>query len=218
MTPLYIPFSAKRAHRGFTLLELLVALAILGLLTSLGAELLHLGSRSWNKSVRMTANVSTVEAVQSLLRKELSRTEPFTIRNNDGFAVAFAGSSDSLSFFAPLPAAYEQRGPVEIQLFIEKNGKNGKSLVMAWRGHTDSPWARSVLITTITDARFDYFGWGETGGLSWQNTWVNRKELPQAIKLEVDFPVNGDFVWPEFIVEPVIEATAISIYNLDNTH
>lgn len=209
------PHTMARTNAGYTLVELLVVIIILGLLASLGVELLHLGGRSWNKSNYMATTIATIESTQLLLRNELTRIQPFETRSDDITTVAFVGEPTALEFYAPLPTAYAWYGPVYIRLSIDKTAKDEKTLFIAWQSDPASSWKRSALISSIKEIRFDYYGpTYDNSPPSWQSTWIRKKTLPQAIKLHIDFSAEKNFAWPEFVVAPAIEATADSIDGL----
>jgi general secretion pathway protein J len=189
--------------RGFTLLELLVAITILGLLTSLGASLLHMGSRSWEKTYTGSENTSAIENVQTLLRHQLERIEPTIRQANGTIRTEFDGRTNSISYVSFLPEALRNDGPAEIRLYTEEN-PGGKGLVLAWKhGEAQSHWAKSILMPDIDWLRIGYYGPKEKGQTAgWQTSWSFQKTLPQAIKIEVG--LKSGALWPTLIVAPMI--------------
>jgi len=61
---------------GFTLVEVLVALVLLGMLTSLVANSVRLGTRAWSKAETVTTDQDDLEVVRSLMRRTITRAEP----------------------------------------------------------------------------------------------------------------------------------------------
>jgi general secretion pathway protein J len=203
---------AVRGKRGFTLIELLVAITILGLLTSLGAGLLHLGGRSWEKANRMSADISAIESAQSLLRLELTRAQ-LAPDPNSSF-VAFNGGTDFVAFRAALPRSLEGSGPAEIQIRTESSSDNRQNLIMAWRIQGMGNWTKSIILPGVKNVRFGYYGsLAETAAPQWQINWADRKTLPQAIRLDIDFPAGDSRFWPAFIVAPLITTDISCLHN-----
>ncbi|MBA5637227.1 type II secretion system minor pseudopilin GspI [Duganella sp. LX20W] len=71
---LHIPSSSIRRQRGFTLLEVLVALVIVG--TALGASLRAVGSLTQNSNGLRSAMMATWSAENRLVQIRLARTFP----------------------------------------------------------------------------------------------------------------------------------------------
>jgi len=90
------------------------------------------------------------------------------------------------------------------------DGKTG--LRIRWRpdqtgfdaklGDTDENWRETILIPSIRNLTFSYFGTTEDKAeAAWTSTWESAKQTPEIVKLSVDFP-NGDRrFWPELAVK-----------------
>jgi len=79
---------------------------------------------------------------------------------------------------------------------------------VAWR-KAEGNWHKSVLLEGIKDMRGRYFGLREDGtGPEWQSTWANRRSLPEAIELTIDFSPGDARQWPRLLIAPMITADA----------
>jgi general secretion pathway protein J len=204
-----------RGEAGFTLIELLVALSILGLLTGLGAALLHLGARSWERTARLSADLDTVEAMQRSLRLELARAKPVAAEGSD--AAFFEAGPQSVSFTAELPEALQGIGAVPLRLAVSSPDEDTKRLVLQWYDRRKSVWAYSVLLPSIRDARFAYFGADDPSAApSWRSSW-NAKTLPELIRIDIDFPQDDGRIWPSLIVAPMISTDLTCLHNAAGT-
>ena len=79
---------------GFTLIEMLVALAIFGMLTAAGVTLLSLSARTQESSDRLLGELSQLRRVSALMTADLALAAPRLHRDSDGRPQrAFAGDS-----------------------------------------------------------------------------------------------------------------------------
>lgn len=136
--------------RGFTLLELLVAMLLLGLLTLPLFGSLRLGARTWSTAEAGAARVERLMAGQEALRRQIAAALP---RRDDA---PFEGSARTLSFAGRLPMAGVP-GWAMVRLRLE-----GGRLLLAWqplypdgsRGDGDE----APLLDEVSDLAFAYLG------------------------------------------------------------
>ena len=95
---------APQTQRGFTLLELLISLTLLGLILVLLFGGLRLSVRSWDSVQRQVDNLNSVRSVESFLRREMERIQPYRWKAAPGPRFAFVGERHKLNFVAPLPS------------------------------------------------------------------------------------------------------------------
>lgn len=87
---------------GFTLVELLIALVLTGLIMSLLFASLRISSRAWDSADRRQQAVTEQYQLQMLLRRLLGGAESRRVRVTDGgVEVAFRGEDDQVIFVAP---------------------------------------------------------------------------------------------------------------------
>lgn len=149
---------------GFTLLETLVALAVVALLALLIGEATGFGIDSVRR-LSARAEVSGIEAgMHSDMRRLLARTLP--VPDPERPALRFQGDGRLVRFVAPGP-----RGIQDHALEIDASG----SLVLSRRGveakRYDMGW---------TDAGFSYYGGSPA---IWSEAWRDRTSLPELIRL-----------------------------------
>src|ERR1700742_436657 len=102
---------ARMGEAGFTLLELLISMAVLGLLTVLMFSSLTFGTRVWERSENVTVALNKIRSVQELLRSDVSGLYPAAIGGAGESHVDFDGSADSVTFLRPnadIPGAFER--------------------------------------------------------------------------------------------------------------
>jgi general secretion pathway protein J len=88
------PETRPASESGFTLVEMLIALAIFGMITAAGVALLGVAARTQQTSDRLVDEVGQLRRLSSLLTADLAQTTPRLYRDGEGRSQrAFAGDS-----------------------------------------------------------------------------------------------------------------------------
>jgi len=177
----------RRGEAGFTLLELLVAMAVFGLVVVGLASGVRFAGRAWQTQQARSERHGDLEAVQNLLRQLLVS------------ASDFRGDGTSLRFVAWLPQALGRGGLFDITL-----RQTADRLILSWAPHFPGPFAGSnsgseVLLTGITAARVSYY-LGAKG--VWADEHADRNLPPALIRLVVEHRGNR---WPPLTVAPRLD-------------
>lgn len=199
----------RGAQKGFTLLELLVGMVLLGMLLTLLFGGLRLGSRSWDSGDKRADESAQLRAIHGFMRRELSQVFPLRWKNEADTRLAFAGESGALKFVAPLPVQVSGGGLYLLGLELER-GEEGSRLIM--KRVLSNPAAKdfssleqgekSVLIDHVEKLAIAYFGAAtpesEPG---WQEKWDDQKRLPLLVRIQVKLSDGRD--WP-YLVAPLV--------------
>jgi general secretion pathway protein J len=209
----------QAAEHGFTLLELLVAITLLGLLMAALFGGLRLGARVWETAdARLEASMTT-QVVQDFIRQRLTEmlpleTMPLEVAEPAASASVFVGTTDAVRFASLLPENLGA-GVYLIELALAEGGQvdGTGNLVLRW--HPLEPDERSVeevqpeervLIENVLALELSYFGTLDSAQPpDWWQVWEGRAELPRLIRLRLSFPENDQRDWPELIVQPMVD-------------
>lgn len=188
------------ATRGFTLLELLVVMALLSLLMlGMGSALRSTARVEQGVDARL-ARADAMRVTSDFLRTVLSRVSarqgvPSAARPD---AHDFAGSADSLWWLGVMPARHGAGGMHHFRLGIEPAG-----LVLryqAWRGEALPDWDRAESLLLVAGAtrlalRFED---DRRAPSRWVADWTAPEAMPRRVSLAVVTPSHA---WPAIVVQ-----------------
>ncbi len=199
-----------RQDAGFTLVELLVAFVILGLIMVALAGGINFGTRAWEASARRSADIEEVVGVQSFLRRQISRAV-LTVDEESatGAGTDFVGTTDNLRFAAPWLSPVGAGGIYVFDLSVEAAG-SGRDLKLQWAlrhpewSGTFDPQSRNqrVLMKDISGLRIRYLGDTEREDTAWASVWEDPLFLPRLIEIDVELSRGDSRVWPPLIIAP----------------
>lgn len=186
--------TARRA--GFTLVELLVALVVLGLVMAGLSQGLRFGLQAWDRAATMMEAGNSLDAVDRTLRRMVAQMHP---GQPDQPAPIVAGPA-SLSFVTTLPGLVPQR--VEAVLLVDGQ----KRLLLRWRPYSNARFVRSSgftdteLMRGVSGLALSY--WGSDSG--WTESWSD-PNLPGLIRFRLGIVQPGDRQWPDIVVAPGLD-------------
>lgn len=193
-----------RHEAGFTLVELLAALAILAVLTGVLAAALSTG---FTGRERITARADALEelrAAQSLIRRTLSEARPVQWTAQGRFTVAaFDGAPGRVSFIGTLPGFDGPGGLHQIRFGVEDGALVMERALTAGEEQVFRTADPVVLLRDVAALRVTYFGKRAraTQG-QWHPEWKDEASLPDLVRLEVESSVAGKPLWPALVVAP----------------
>jgi general secretion pathway protein J len=209
---------ADSHEAGFTLVEALVATALLAMVLLFVFNGIDIGRRFWERTDRRAAATDEVGAVQAFLRDRIAQAYPaLIVLPPYGYRIAFQGERNRLAFSTTLPNEAGPGGYYRTVLM-----QRDEKLIMAWRlernekddlGPRDAV-KEKVVLSDVRQLRFTYYG--ESGANSraeWRNDWMNRPVLPKLVRIEVEFPPGDARIWPAQTIATHIDMDATCIFD-----
>ena len=195
------------SQRGFTLVEMLVALSVAALLTGLVYSAIRVSHRSVDAVFNYLDTEETARIGWQYLRSAISRAQPFSTDPTDE-QTGFAGTRTYLAFIADMPAYTGAGGLTRISLGAEPVA-DGTALRLerhpvALEGD-DAPGGDrqdAILVERLQRLEIDYLGSPSEGEpVQWRDRWQSGLRLPNLVRIRVQ--EQGQRPWPVLIARPM---------------
>jgi len=182
------------------LLELLVAMLVLGMVSLLLSQGLQFGLRAQAQQSAMRARTGDVEAVDQALRRLIAAADPGQYPE----PATLRGQPQQLSFTTDLPlhgAGQAQRADVAL------SAEAGR-LLLRWQPHRHvarfsppPPPEQTILLDGVEHVELAY----QTATGVWRESWIPGT-LPALIRLRLVFTAQSGRTWPPILAAPLREA------------
>ena len=169
---------------GFTLVELIVSLVIMGMITVLVSEGFRLGTNAWDKSEAEAVEIQRLRILSGLMSQQLKSAYPYKMLIDSEEVVVFQGTSDSL-LFATLSKDRLLGGfkwvlyrYTEGSLLYNEGILPDKELLEAITGKEEE------IDSNTGEVTFEYLMSDEDG---WSEEWEFGEDLPEAVRVKVGY-------------------------------
>jgi general secretion pathway protein J len=195
-------------QRGFTLVEMLVALSVSALLVSLVYGSVRVGQRSAAALGVQAEEAEVMRIGWQFLHDALAQARPVADPDDPRNRTGFHGEPERLSFAADMPAYIGIGGPMRIGLNAMATA-DGYQLLLTRRrlgemqiSASDEPGQQAVLVENLDRLAIAYFGQqGQSSAPTWHSSWDSAGNLPNLIRISVK--PAGAPSWPILIASPL---------------
>lgn len=170
--------------KGFTLLELLISITMIGLIALIVTGAVRLGSRSVDGGEKRIESIERLKNSIEIIESQIMSEIPLSYDDDGNKRYYFQGDKGAVQFATTYSIWGNQKGYVLTSLRVETDS-NGKKLLKA----KESPliWgneAEAVLFEGFDDIYLEYFYKDPTEEEGrWLDEWKEEQDMPEKIKI-----------------------------------
>lgn len=190
----------RHANRGFTLLEILIAMAVFAIMAAMAYSGLSAVLDARESTAKRSESLAEMQRLIYLLNEDLSQAVPRQIRDEFGdLQPAFTGGTDEqlLMFTRSVPeiAQVENRSHLQRVRYRLENGVLYRQVwVILDRTQQSQYRQKKLLNTDAVKIRFYNGGWGSADALE-------ADAMPKAVEISFTLPGLGE-IQRQFLVQP----------------
>ena len=192
------------ADKGFTLLEVLVALVLISFLLVMLYGSLYAGARNWSAGEVRARENDDKRLVLSFIRQVTGETMPIFRVDGQDARVMFRGDNSSLQFVSRLPAHHAGSGIYLLKLIAEDDDLLLKYTPLnrdkaMFDEDVFVEAERISLLENIQTINLDYFGRDTPNAEpAWHDDWNNEAHVPELVRLIIN-AYEADS-WPPLVI------------------
>jgi general secretion pathway protein J len=209
-------------QRGFTLVELLVAIALVALLMVMVYEGLRSGQRAAETGQAFIDRTNRVRITHEFLRSQIGRLMPLPYKQDttNGKLYIFEGDDQRIRFVGPMPGYLGFGGTYVQEIEIIRDGA-AKSLVYRYWLHNgfdekniDDSEPPVLLLEGIQNAEFRFKGINPEGKVSdWRSDWEDPQLTPLVVELKMEMTAESRMEWPLLEVAMMVDGGSTRGFN-----
>lgn len=209
-------------QKGFTLVELLVAMALVALLMTLVYEGLRSGQRAAESGQDFIDRNNRLRITHEFARAQISRLMPLAYKQDTstGKLTMFEGERERIRFVAPMPG-YLGFGGTYVQEFeLIRDGRHQSLVYRYWlhNGFDEKKIDRSeppiLLLEGIRNGGFAFRGLNPEGKVGdWSQRWDDQQLTPLLVRLELEMAPEARLEWPLLEIAMMVDGGATRGFN-----
>lgn len=187
---------------GFTLLEMLVAIAVVSLMAVPLAEAIRTGLYAWSETHERTEQSQRIHLAHDRLRGWLQNAYPAYYDRVPGGMSPLEGTATELQFITALNGDRRADDFHRATLTLSADATLD-ILAKSDHAYPDSPCdaddldcSRATLLRSVSSVTLAYY---DSDAGAWRDDWQGRVHLPDAIRIGLEFQ-DSTSVWPDLVV------------------
>lgn len=205
-----------RSARGFSLLELLIAITLLGFILTLLFSAFRLSQQSWDSAERRMDQTNQTLAGRGFLENLLTQAYPLRWQKAPTLRFAFSGDAEHMNLVAELPpflggglqqafleVAPDESTPDRVRLLFRHAPLRQDAPDFDPQGISEE---RSIIDKALKISFF-YFGQDPATPLpppdapaQWYTEWRDARHMPQLVRIQID----SEPPWPDIYARLIV--------------
>lgn len=194
-------------QRGFTLVELMISMALLGLLSLSLWGVIVLGANSAGSGERVTEQARRLRIATGIVTRQIRSAEPIFLRQGEERLPFFSGDTDRVEFVTSTPQKPDASGLAMVRYWLEDGALMMSELpvytVMANEEDSEEdPFpdghlgTTTILLYDVDQLTFQYTR-DIDDAVAWEDEWfaADIEELPAAVKIAVESDLADGPYW-----------------------
>jgi general secretion pathway protein J len=192
------------AEHGFTLIEVVVALVVLGFVLAGLAQASRFGMTAWSLETRMADHAAGLERMDRVIRQLVEQASP-PVSTDDK---PFSGQEHRLQFMTLLPDEPQTEPVRHAQVALGVDDKH--QLVLRWQIHANAmvlqglPPAQEIVLASGIERIDMAYRHSLADGGKWDKLW-GEGPLPAVVRIHFVL-ANGRHRWPDMEVAPMLDS------------
>ncbi len=221
----------SKTNSGFTLIEVLMVMTLLGVMMVLLFGSLKICADSWHKGENKIAQVNEVAVVYNFFQQHLAVAKPLLndFKKSDLQAkLAFQGKKQSLQFVSSFPASVGKLGLQLFSISLDKEDNDKQVIKVTIKPFfpmenedSDVHKEEVVLLNGVSDFSISYFGTddgmdNDVNNASWRDEWLDKNAQPRLVKIAIK--LDNDTFWPDMLIAlKITEQQVVQNQTINNT-
>lgn len=204
-----------RQSKGFTLIEILIALTVFAILATITTSSLYYAFDTRTRVTLQAEKLNTLQLALSLIQQDISQAVERAIRGNEMHLFPiFVGQPQYLEFTRDgyiNPQSMEKRSTLKRVALVCKDGKLLRRTWSTLDPTNRNTYEDKTLLDGITECHFNYLNQSSQLLPEWREQAVNQNQnkepLPQAVQINITLKEWGEmnllFTIPEALYAPI---------------
>ncbi len=206
-----------RGDHGFTLLELLISIVMLGIIILIVTGAMRLGFRSVDAGEKKTESLERFKASLNIIDSQIQSLFPIMYNEQGTVNSNFTGSRESLQFSTNYSIWGVQKGYVTVSYNVSSED-TGKPVLYASESIMGTEGSKDVkLLDNFDEIYFEYFYKDPTEEEGkWVEEWTDTANIPEKIRLHL---VSGQrdlsFIIPVRVKQSIVQSSTVTFEGVE---
>lgn len=170
--------------RGFTLLELLISITMIGLIALIVTGAVRLGSRSVDGGERRIESIERLKNSLGIIESQILSEIPLSYEEDGNRRYYFQGDGTFVQFTSTYSIWGGKKGYVLTLLRVEVDSNGKRSLKAKEKPLIGGIEAETILFEGFDDIHFEYFYRNQSNEEGkWVSEWTEEGLIPERIKI-----------------------------------